>query len=304
MSMSDLSQQAEDVFGTTLVAMVTPFTADGQVDADSAQKLATHLVDSGVNGLVVTGTTGEISTLTDDENVLMYQVVKEAVGDRCKIIAGTGMNDTAHSAELSRRAAATGVDGLLLVTPYYNKPVQAGIKAHFETVASATDVPVILYDIPGRSVRPIAAETIVALADHPNILALKDAKGDYQSTTTILAETDLFVYSGDDLMTFPLMAAGAVGVISVSAHIAPGTYRAMVDALNEGDLLTARALHFQLDPVQRAVMSHHQGAVASKAILAGQGLISSATVRLPLTEATEEDLKAIRTDLAETNISF
>ncbi|MDO5635146.1 MAG: 4-hydroxy-tetrahydrodipicolinate synthase [Micrococcus sp.] len=291
-------------FGTMVPAMVTPMHADGQVDYDAAQALATHLVDQGADGLVVTGTTGETSTLRDEENLAMFRAVVEAVGDRAAVIAGTGTNDTAHSVHLSQEAKKTGVDGLLLVTPYYNKPNQAGIAAHFRTIAEAADLPVMVYDIPGRSVMPIHAPTLVELAEHELIVALKDAKGDLQSTTTVLADTDLDVYSGDDGATWPLMAMGAVGVVSVAAHVAPGLYRELVDAANAGDMARARAAHFALDPVQRGIMSHIQGAVAAKAVLAGQGLIPTAAVRLPLTEATPEELTDIRADLDEAGIAF
>lgn len=290
-------------FGTVVPAMVTPFTEEGQLDTEAAQKLAEHLVNEGADGIVVTGTTGEISTLTDDENVRMFSAVKEAVGGRATIVAGTGTNDTAHSIELSRRAEQAGADGLLLVTPYYNKPNQAGIRAHFETVASATDLPMMVYDIPGRSVMPIHPETLIEMAQHPNILALKDAKADYQSTTRVLAETDLLVYSGDDGLTLPLMAAGAVGVVSVTAHVAAAGYRHLVDAMHAGDLATARAVHFELDPIQRAVMSHVQGAVAAKTILHWQGLLPNSVVRLPLTQATEAEQAVIRADLQEAGIT-
>ena len=290
------------IFGTMVPAMVTPFTEDGELDLDATQTLANHLVDHGADGIVATGTTGETSTLTDDENIQVFEAIVEAVGDRAKVVAGTGMNDTAHSAYLSRRAEAAGVDGLLLVTPYYNKPNQAGIQAHFEYIASATNLPVMLYDIPGRSVMPLEPETIIALSEHPNIVALKDAKSDYQSTTLVLANTDLAVYSGDDGMTLPLMAAGAVGVVSVSGHVAPGTYRQLVDAAKDGDFATARQKHFELDPVQRAIMTHVQGAVAAKTVLQWQGIIPSARVRLPLVAATEQEEAIIKTDLAEAGI--
>ena len=286
-------------FGTVLTAMVTPFKDNGEVDYEAAAKLATKLVDDGCDGLVVTGTTGETSTLTDEENLGMFKAVKDAVGDRCKVIAGTGTNDTAHSISLSKRAAEIGVDGLLIVTPYYNKPSQAGVKAHFEAIASATKLPVMLYDIPGRAGIAIAPETIIALAQHPNIVALKDAKADYQSTTTVLANTDLDVYSGDDGLTLPLMAAGAVGVVSVTAHIAAAKYRILVDAMLAGDLETARKAHFELDPIQRAVMSHVQGAVAAKHILNWQGVLPNTVVRLPLVAPSETELETIRTDLRE-----
>ena len=181
---------------------------------------------------------------------------------------------------------------------------QAGIRAHFETVADGVDLPIMLYDIPGRSVMPIEPETIIALAQHPNIRALKDAKGDLQSTTTVLAHTDLDLYSGDDGATLPLMALGAVGVVSVAAHAAPELYRQLVDAVHAGDLAGARDHHFALDPVQRGIMTHVQGAVAAKAVLAAQGVIPSAAVRLPLVQATPDELSVIRADLAEAGITF
>lgn len=294
----------EPIFGTMVPAMVTPFTDEGELDLDATQSLANHLVENGADGLVVTGTTGETSTLTDDENIKVFEVVVEAVGDRAKVLAGTGMNDTAHSAHLSKRAEAAGVDGLLLVTPYYNKPNQAGIQAHFEHIASSTDLPVMMYDIPGRSAMPIEPETIIALSKHQNIVALKDAKSDYQSTTLVLANTDLIVYSGDDGLTLPLMAAGAVGVVSVSGHVAPRTFRELVDAANAGDFATAREKHFELDPIQRAVMTHIQGAVAAKTVLQWQGIIPSSRVRLPLVAATDDEQATIKADLAEGGLTF
>ena len=303
-SLSTASDRPAPFFGTVVPAMVTPFTTDGAVDLDAAQSLAAHLVDQGADGLVVTGTTGETSTLTDEENVAMFRAVVEAVGDRARVIAGTGTNDTAHSVHLSQQAQQAGAHGLLLVTPYYNKPSQEGIRRHFETIASATDLPVMLYDIPGRSVMPIQPQTLIALAEHPEITALKDAKADFDSTTRVLAHTDLDVYSGDDGLTLPLMSLGAVGVVSVTAHVAAGLYRQLVDAVQAGDLATARERHFTLDPIQRAVMGHIQGAVSSKTILHWQGILANPAVRLPLTAATSEEEALIKADLAEAGITF
>lgn len=284
--------------------MVTPFTADGAVDYKQAAKLATKLIDDGCDGLVVTGTTGETSTLTDEENLGMFSAVLDAVGDRARVIAGTGTNDTRHSISLSQRAAALGVHGLLIVTPYYNKPSQAGIQAHFEAIADSTELPVMIYDIPGRAGVPITTETIIKLADHPRILALKDAKADFAETTRVLANTDLDVYSGDDGLTLPLMAAGAVGVVSVTAHVAAPAFRALIDAMNAGDLETARRIHFQLDPVIRAAMGHVQGAVAVKQILKWQGILSNSVVRLPLVEPGEAEIAMIKADLAEAGMEL
>ncbi|WP_422936170.1 4-hydroxy-tetrahydrodipicolinate synthase [Sinomonas sp. P47F7] len=291
-------------FGSLLTAMVTPFSKDGEVDYETAGQLAAKLVDDGCDGLVVTGTTGETSTLTDEENLGMFKAVLEAVGGRAKVIAGTGTNDTRHSVNLSRRAAELGVDGLLLVTPYYNKPSQAGVQAHFETVASATDLPVMLYDIPGRSGIPIQPETIIRLAEHPNIKGLKDAKADFASITRVLAKTDLAVYSGDDGLTLPWMAAGALGVVSVTAHVVTKQFRALVDAGLAGDFAAARKIHFELDPVIRGIMTRVQGAVAAKQVLTWQGVLPSSTVRLPLVEPSGAELDLIRADLAEAGMDF
>lgn len=286
-------------FGTLLTAMVTPFTDEGAVDLDAAQNLAAHLVDGGNDGLVVTGTTGETPTLTDDENVAMFKAVMEAVGDRAAVIAGTGTNDTAHSINLSRRAQEVGVDGILLVTPYYNKPSQAGVRAHIEAIADATDVPVMLYDIPGRTGIPMETDTIVALSQHERIIALKDAKGNLLETTKVIARTDLDVYSGDDGMTLPLIAIGGKGVVSVTAHVAAPQYRALVDAALAGDFETARRLHFELDPLQRALMTHIQGAIAAKQVLHWQSVLPNSVVRLPLVQPTAEELNPVKADLAE-----
>ncbi|GAA5228914.1 4-hydroxy-tetrahydrodipicolinate synthase [Paeniglutamicibacter antarcticus] len=286
-------------FGTVLTAMVTPFKDNGEVDYVSAAKLANKLVDEGCDGLVVTGTTGETSTLTDPENVEMFATVVKAVGDRAKVLAGSTTNDTAHSIRLSLAAKDAGVHGILVTAPYYNKPSQAGVIAHVEAIIDAVQLPVMLYDIPGRAGIAMAPETIIALAKNPLVVALKDAKADYQSTTTVLANTDLDVYSGDDGLTLPLMAAGAVGVVSVSAHVAAAKYRTLVDAMLAGDLATARATHFELDPIQRAVMGHAQGAVTAKHILHWQGVLPNTVVRLPLVAPSETELESIRTDLRE-----
>lgn len=292
------------LFGSLLTAMVTPFTDDGKVDYDQAAKLAVKLVDEGCDGLVVTGTTGETSTLKDEENIAMFQAVKDAVGGRAKIVAGTGTNDTEHSIQLSRRAAEVGVDGLLLVTPYYNKPSQAGVQAHFEAVASATDVPVMLYDIPGRSGIPIAVETMLRLADHPKIVAVKDAKGDFAAGTRVMANSDLQFYSGDDGLTLPWMALGAVGLVGVTTHVVTARYRALIDAIQAGNLKQAQAINFELEPVVRATMTRVPGAVAAKQILQWQGVLPNCAVRLPLVVPTEAEAAQIRADLAEAGMEY
>ncbi|GAA3700419.1 4-hydroxy-tetrahydrodipicolinate synthase [Zhihengliuella alba] len=303
--MSDTAASAVDAvrpdlpFGTLSVAMATPFARDGGVDYEQAAALATKLVDEGCDALVVTGTTGETSTLTDEENLGMFRAVVEAVGDRAKVIAGSTTNDTRHSIHLTTEAAKLGVDGVLVTAPYYNKPSQAGVIAHVEAIAAATELPIMLYDIPGRSGIALSTETLIRLADHPRVVALKDAKADYQATTRVLANTDLHVYSGDDGLTLPLMAAGAAGVVSVTAHVAAPLFRELVDAVHAGDLAAARRAHFAIDPIQRAVMTHAQGAVAAKAVLHWQGVLPNPAVRLPLVELSEDEAAAVRADLAE-----
>ncbi|WP_028266615.1 4-hydroxy-tetrahydrodipicolinate synthase [Arthrobacter sp. MA-N2] len=301
--MSD-SRANVPALGTLLTAMVTPFTADGEVDYKQAQELAVKLVDEGCDGLVVTGTTGETSTLTDEENLGMFRAVKEAVGGRAAIIAGTGTNDTAHSVHLSQEAAKLGVDGLLIVTPYYNKPSQAGVRAHFEAIASATELPVMLYDIPGRSAIQIAPETMIGLAAHPNIVAVKDAKADFAAATRVMAETDLLFYSGDDGLTLQWMAMGAVGLIGVTTHVVTRRFRELIDAINANDLGTARKINFELEPVIRATMTRVQGAVAAKQILKWQGVLPNSVVRLPLVEPDAAEIAIIREDLAEAGMDF
>ncbi len=287
-------------FGSLVTAMVTPFTADGAVDFDATAALAARLVDDGCDGLVVSGTTGETSTLEDSEKEDLYRVVAETVGDRARVIAGTGTNHTSHSVEMARRAERAGAHAQLVVTPYYNKPTQAGVLAHFEAVAAASDLPVMVYDIPGRSGIPITTETMLRLAEHPRIGALKDAKADFAAVTRVLAATDLDVYSGDDGLTLPWMAAGAVGVVSVTAHVATRAFRALVDAATAGDFAKARRIHFELDPVIRAVMTHIPGAVSAKQVLHLQGVLPNAVVRLPLVGPEPHELEAVLADLAGT----
>lgn len=291
-------------FGSLVTAMVTPFTADGAVDFDATAALAVRLVEDGCDGLVVSGTTGETSTLEDQEKEDLFRVVAEAVGGRAKVIAGTGTNHTSHSVEMAQRAQRAGADAQLVVTPYYNKPTQSGVLAHFDAVAAASDLPIMIYDIPGRAGISISTETMIRLADNPKILALKDAKADYAAVTRVLANTALDVYAGDDGLTLPWMAAGAVGVVSVSAHAATGQFRALVDAAAAGDFATARKIHFELDPVVRAVMTHIPGAVSAKQVLRMQGVLANSVVRLPLVEPTAVEMEPVLTDLAEAGWDF
>ena len=291
------STAAEPVFGRLLTAMVTPFAANGEVNEQATAALATNLVDRGHDGLIVCGTTGEYSTMTDEENENVFRIVKEAVGNRAKIVAGVGSNDTAHTLHLASRAEAVGVDGLLVVTPYYNKPTQTGLEAHFRTVADAVKTPVMLYDIPGRAGIPITPAVYRALADHENIVAVKDAKADFTAATEVMETTDLDYYSGDDGLTLPWLAMGAVGLVGVTSHVAPEHFRQLIDATVAGDLATAQKLHLDLAPVVRAAMSRVPGCVAAKQILTWQGILDSATVRLPHVLATDEEAALMRSDL-------
>ncbi len=238
--------------GTLLTAMVTPFKPDGALDTDAAARLATQLVDAGCDGLVLSGTTGESPTTTDDEKIALLRAVLDAVGDRARIIAGAGTYNTAHSVHLAKACAAEGAHGLLVVTPYYSRPSQSGLLAHFTAVADATNLPVILYDIPPRSVVPIEWDTVRALASHPNIVAIKDAKGDLHGGGQIIAETGLAYYSGDDALNLPWLAVGAVGFISVWGHFAAGQLRDMLSAFASGDVATARKISVTLGPLNAA----------------------------------------------------
>ena len=281
--------------GTLLTAMVTPFKPDGSLDIETAKRLATHLVDAGCDGLVVSGTTGESPTTTDAEKIALLRAVLEAVGDRARIVAGAGTYDTAHSVGLAKAAAAEGAHGLLVVTPYYSRPPQEGLLAHFRTVADATDLPNILYDIPPRSVVPIEWDTIRALAEHPNIVAIKDAKGDLPGGGQIIAETGLAYYSGDDALNLPWLAMGAIGFISVWGHVAAGQLRDMLSAFTSGDVATARKINVSLAPLS-AAQTRLGGVTLSKAALRLQGFEVGAP-RLPQVPATDDQLEALAADL-------
>lgn len=293
----------EPTFGRLLTAMVTPFKENGDIDEAATAGLAQNLVDRGHDGLIVCGTTGEYSTMTDEENERVFRIVKEAVGGRAKIIAGVGSNDTAHTLHLASRAEAVGVDGLLVVTPYYNKPTQTGLEAHFRTLADAVKTPVMLYDIPGRAGIAISPAVYRALADHENIVAVKDAKADFTAATEVMETTDLQYYSGDDGLTLPWIAMGAVGLVGVTSHVAPELFRKLIDSTVAGDLVTAQKIHLDLAPVVRAAMSRVPGCVAAKQILQWQGILETNTVRLPHAVATEAEAALMRADLESSVIA-
>jgi 4-hydroxy-tetrahydrodipicolinate synthase len=284
-------------FGRVLTAMVTPFAGDGSLDLDAAAGLASYLVDElGNDGLVISGTTGESPTTSDAEKADLLRVVLDAVGDRAQILAGVGTFDTEHTVELAATAAKLGAGGLLVVTPYYSKPPQPGILEHFRRVADATDVPVMLYDIPGRAGVAIATDTILRLAEHPRIVAVKDAKGDLAASSRVIAESELAYYSGDDAMTLPLLSIGAVGVVGTSTHFsAPGT-KQLIEAYLAGDNATALHLHQQLLPIYTGIFAT-QGCILVKAGLELQGR-GVGGLRSPLIEATGAEIEGLRSALA------
>ena len=290
-------------FGRVLTAMVTPFAEDGSIDLAGAQELAAHLVDRQAHdGLVVLGTTGEAPTLSDGEQRAVLEAVLDAVGDRATVVAGVGTNDTAHTIENARRAEQVGAHGLLVVTPYYNKPPQAGLLRHFTAVADATDLPVMLYDIPPRSVVPIEVDTLARLAEHPRIVAVKDAKGDLGAVMQTLARTDLAYYSGEDMLNLPLLAVGGVGVVSVVGHLAGPRLAELVAAVESGDLVKARAVNESMLPLYTGVF-RTQGVILVKAALRALGL-PAGPVRPPLVDATLEQLEQLRMDLAAGGVTL
>jgi 4-hydroxy-tetrahydrodipicolinate synthase len=283
-------------FGRLLTAMITPMTGDGGIDYDGAARLAEHLVTQMRNdGLVISGTTGESPTTTDAEKERLLRAVIEAVGDRATIVAGVGTSDTAHTVELARQAERAGADGLLVVTPYYNKPPQHGLVAHFTTVADATGLPVMLYDIPGRTGTPIATESLVQLAEHHRIVAVKDAKGDLLAGSVVMAATGIAFYSGDDPLNLPWLSVGGVGIVSVHSHVVGDRLRELIDSYLASDVETALAIHRELLPVTTG-MTRMQGTVSVKAALAMLGL-PGGPVRLPLADATPAEAERLRTDL-------
>jgi 4-hydroxy-tetrahydrodipicolinate synthase len=285
-------------FGQVLVALVTPFAADGEVDWADVEKHIDDVINDGADGIVVTGTTGETSTLTDPEKLKLVEVAKKVANGRAKIITGGGSNETAHAIELYKHSEKAGADGVMIVTPYYNRPTQAGVLTHFRMIADATDLPVLLYDIPVRTGTPIKYETLLRAAQHPNIVGVKDAKGDLAEVSRVLNQTDLIYFSGDDTAILPGLAIGMTGLIGVTANVAAAPYRRMVDAVNSNDLASATNEHKQLEPLVRAVMTHVPGTVAAKYILHGLGRIHSPRVRLPLVGPEDAEAALIEDEVA------
>lgn len=278
-------------FGRLLTAMVTPFTADGALDLPAAAELANYLVEEMDNdALVISGTTGESPTTTDEEKTQLVRAVVEAVDGRAQVLAGVGTFSTAHTVHLAQQAAAAGAHGLLVVTPYYSKPPQSGLLQHFRTVADATDLPNLLYDIPHRSGIEIATDTLLRLADHPRIVGVKDAKGNLVESSRVMAQTDLAYYSGDDALTLPLMSIGAVGLVGTSTHFSGRGAKQMMTAFAEGRVTEALELHRRLEPTFTGVFAT-QGCILVKA---GLGLLGRPVggLRAPLVEATPDQTEA------------
>ena len=282
-------------FGRLITAMITPFAKDGSIDWDGVATLATHLADHGHDAIAVNGTTGEAPTTKSSEKLEIIKVVKSTVGSRVKVLSGAGDNETSYTVEQAKRSADAGADGLLIVTPYYNKPPQAGIEAHFKAVASATDLPIMMYDIPGRTGVEIESDTIVRLYELPNIVALKDAKGNLAATSDVIARCGIPVYSGDDILNLPFLSIGAVGFVSVCGHTVGSELKEMLDAWFAGDTARALEIHQKLIPVFKGTFKT-QGAILTKAAMNLMGL-PGGTTRLPLVDATPAQIATLREDL-------
>jgi 4-hydroxy-tetrahydrodipicolinate synthase len=277
--------------------MVTAFADDGSVDLEGTARVAEHLANTGHDGIVVSGTTGEAPVTSTEEDGQILRAVLEAVGDRVKVVAGVGTNNTAHSVELTEQAEKLGAHGVLLVTPYYNKPSQDGVAAHFETVASASGLPVMLYDIPGRTGVQIAESTFARVAEHERIVAVKDAVGDLYRGVRIMSETGLLFYSGDDVLNLGWLTHGASGVVSVVGHVAGNEYAAMVAAVEQGDLAKALDIYRRLVPVVDAIMNKAPGAMMAKAAMQLLGVLPNRNVRLPLVPAADDLVDNLRHEL-------
>ncbi len=289
-------------FGSLMTAMVTPFRDDHAVDFDGAQRLASHLLDAGSDAIVVAGSTGESPTLTHKEKAELFRVVGEVTHGRGRLICGTGTYSTAETLELTQAAEDVGADGLLLVTPYYNKPPQRGLIAHFERIADATDLPLIVYNVPGRTATRIEHDTLLQLAQRPNIVAVKDSTGDFQGVSRLMAEApaDFEVYSGDDWATFGYVCLGAVGVVSVASHLVGPQIRQMIELIETGDVPAARKIHESLSPLFNALFIT-SNPIPVKAALEMLGL-PAGVPRLPLVPATAEERDRVRRALEDAGL--
>ncbi|MFE1252138.1 4-hydroxy-tetrahydrodipicolinate synthase [Streptomyces sp. NPDC058735] len=289
-------------FGRALCAMITPFTPSGALDPDGAQRLAAHLVGHGCDGLVLSGTTGESPTTTDAERSALITAVREAVGDSVSIVAGVGTPDTRHTVELARAAEKAGADGVLVVAPYYSRPPQDAVEAHFREIAGATTLPVMLYDIPARTGTRVEPETILRLAEHPRIVAVKDCSHDFLAAQKILARTDLAYYAGCDEHNLALYAVGGSGYVSTVANVIPDHLRAVLDTFDAGRTTEAARLQLRATPLIEAIMSAGlPGAVTVKALLNALAL-PAGPVRAPLRPAgpaATATLSSLHADLTE-----
>lgn len=294
------SNRGADAFGTVAVAMVTPFDSDGSLDVDAGVRVAGHLTDNGCDSLILAGTTGESPTTTVAEKLELLRAVRAELGDSVKLVAGAGTYDTASSIELAKASAEAGADSLLVVTPYYSKPSQEGVYRHFTAVADATDLPVCLYDIPPRSAIPIETDTLFRLAEHPHIVAVKDAKGDLGAAARLIAETDLAWYSGDDVLNLPWLSIGATGFISVVGHAAPRKLADLRAQFDAGRLDEARETHASMTPLFRA-QARLGGVTFAKAALELQG-IKTGEPRLPQIPPTQEQIELLAADLREAGV--
>ncbi|MFP8641210.1 4-hydroxy-tetrahydrodipicolinate synthase [Priestia aryabhattai] len=280
-------------FGQVLTAMVTPFDQNGEIDFNATKTLVEHLITNGTDGLVVAGTTGESPTLTTEEKIELFKCVVEAAAGRVHVIAGTGSNNTQASISLTKLAEETGVDGIMLVAPYYNKPSQEGLYQHFKTIAQSTSLPVMLYNIPGRSVVNISVETIVRLSEIPNVVSIKEASGNLDAMAEIISKTpsDFTLYSGDDGLTIPVLAIGGAGVISVASHIIGNDMQEMINAFKNGDVQKAAATHRNLLPIMRALFIAPSPSPV-KAALNLNG-IQVGGVRLPMVPLSNNEQSAL-----------
>ena len=289
-----LPNTPERPFGALLTAMVTPMTRDGAIDVEAAAKLAKKLVDEGNDGLVLSGTTGESPVTHAPEKAELVRVVAEAVGDRAAVLAGAGSNDTAHAIRMAEQAAEAGADGLLVVSPYYSRPMQDGLYRHFTAVADATDLPVMLYDIPGRAGVRIAPETFVRIAEHPRVVANKDATGDVWSAAQLIEATGLAWYSGDDGMLLPFLSVGGAGIVSVASHVVAERYAEVIRCWDAGDHAGALRAFHEAVPVITALNGAGAQAVMAKAALQAQGVLPHRTLRLPNVAASDQEVAQLR----------
>lgn len=297
-----MSEIASRPFGSLLTAMVTPMKDDGDVDFDAAASLAAHLVAHGHDGVVLNGTTGEAPTTHAAEKAELIRAVVDAVGDRALVIAGAGSNDTQHAVRMAEQAADAGAHGLLVVTPYYSRPSQEGVYQHTIAVADATDLPVMLYDVPGRTVVRYSPTTLRRLAEHDQVVAVKDATGDVQSAMRVIAETGLAYYSGDDGLLLPFLAVGAVGLVSMAGHLVGDELAKVIHEFNSGDTGAARATFLSVLPAIDLICGSGNGVLRSKLTLALLGLIPTATMRLPQAAADDDEVAAVRAGLIATGL--